>query len=127
MPQKGLKVEGVEEAQRAFNRVKEKVEDMPEVHKREADLLLGDITAITRKKSGVLAASWIGEGTATEAKFINDVEYAGVQEYGWGAHNIEPTNAIEQAFLKNEKQTEALYADAIGDIAGSAGFDTDKT
>lgn len=125
MPQgKGLQVEGIPEAERAFNKVKAKAENMPEVHKAEADMLLPDVLSKTRRKSGVLAAGWQTDGIATEAQFINEVVYAGVQEFGWSDRNIEPTNAIIQAFEANESKTEALYADAIGDIGRKAGFDT---
>lgn len=125
MPQgKSLKVEGIPEADRAFNQVKAKAEDMPEVHKAEADMLLPDVLSATRRKTGTLAGGWETRGEAQEAQFINEVVYAGVQEFGWSERNIEPTNAIIHAFEANEKQTEALYADAIGDIGRKAGFDT---
>ena len=54
------------------------------------------------------------------AQFLNDVEYAGVQEFGWPDHNIDPTNAIADAFAGNTDRTEALYGDAIATIGRSS-------
>jgi hypothetical protein len=125
MPQnKGIKVTGIPEAEKAFNQVKHNVEDLSKVHKAAAEMLLPDVQTATRHKTGALAAGWRADAIATEAQFINDVVYAGVQEFGWSDRNIEPTYAITQSFEANEKRTEALYADGIGDIARDAGFDT---
>jgi len=123
MPAKGLKVEGVPEVTRAFDKVNSAIQDMSEAHRAEANMLLPDVRSATRKGSGNLAAGWQTEGAATEAHFLNEVVYAGVQEWGWEQHNIAPTHAILQAFESNDDKTEALYADAIGAIAGKAGFD----
>lgn len=119
-----VKVEGIPQTTAAFNKVSNEIKDLSAAHQAEANMLLPDIKSATRKRSGDLAGAWQGDGIATEAKFINSVVYAGVQEYGWGSHNIEPTNAITQAFERNSERTEAIYADAIGDIAKRAGFDT---
>jgi hypothetical protein len=124
VPSKGIKVTGGEEAARAFNEVKGKVEDLTPVHKRAAEMLLSDVRSATRKKTGTLAAGWETAGQAEAAQFINNEPYAAVQEFGYPPHNIEPTFAVVQAFEANEKQTEALYADAIGDIGRDAGFNT---
>ena len=119
-----MKVEGVPEVTRALDEVSEKVSDLSETHRAEADMLLPDIIQATRHASGNLASGWGTDSTATEAQFINDVEYAGVQEWGWSDHNIEPTHAINTAFEKNASQTEALYADAIAGIGDRADFVT---
>jgi hypothetical protein len=119
-----VKVDGIPQTTAALNKVANQIQDLSQAHQAEANMLLPDIKAATRKRSGDLAGAWQGDGIATEAKFINSVVYAGVQEYGWSGHNIEPTNAITQAFERNSGQTEAIYADAIGDIARRAGFDT---
>lgn len=123
MVAKGLKVEGIPEVTRAFDRVASGVQDLSEAHKAEADMLLPDVQSATRKASGDLAGGWQTDGIATQAKFINEVVYAGVQEWGWANHNIEPTHAINQAFESNASKTEALYGDAIGRIGAAAGFD----
>jgi hypothetical protein len=119
-----LKVEGVPEVTRAFDKVAHSVQDMSEAHKAEADMLLPDVQSATRHLSGDLAAGWQTDGIADQAKFSNDVVYAGVQEFGWSDHNIEPTNAIATAFEGNTDKTEALYGDAIRAIGERAGFDT---
>ena len=119
-----MKVEGVPEAVRAFSKVEDAVKDLSDAHKAEAEMLLPDVLSATRKKSGALASGWQTDGIATEAKFSNDVVYAGVQEYGWSEHNIEPTNAISQAFASNTERTEKVYSDAIERIGKAAGFDT---
>jgi len=119
-----MKVEGVPEVTRAFNKVEDAVRDLTEAHEAEAQMLLPDVLSGTRKKSGTLASGYRAEGAPTQAKFVNDVVYAGVQEFGWADHNIEPTNAIAQAFASNTERTEKVYNDAIERIAKSAGFDT---
>jgi hypothetical protein len=123
MVAQGLKVEGIPEATRAFDKVSAGIQDLSKAHKAEADMLLHDVQAATRRKSGDLIAGWETDGIATAAKFINQVVYAGVQEFGWAEHGIEPTGAITKAFESNATQTEAIYGDAIGDIARAAGFD----
>jgi len=119
-----MKIEGVPEVTRAFSKVEDEVRDMSEAHRAEAEMLLPDVLSKTRKKSGELASGWQTDGIATEAKFSNDVVYAGVQEYGWSDHNIDPTNAISQAFASNTERTEKVYSDAIERIGKAAGFDT---
>ena len=119
-----MKVEGIPETVRAFDKVEDKIQDLSDAHRAEAEMLLPDVLSKTRRKSGTLAGGWQTDGIATEAKFSNDVVYAGVQEYGWADHNIEPTNAIAQAFASNTERTEKVYSDAIERIGKSAGFDT---
>jgi hypothetical protein len=119
-----IKVEGVPEVRRALDKVDAATQDLSKVHKAEAEMLLPDVVSATRRDSGDLAAGWQTDGIATEAKFINNEVYAGVQEWGWPDHNIEPTYAITQAFEQNTDKTEALYADAIGAIGERAGFAT---
>jgi hypothetical protein len=120
-----MKVEGVPEVTRAFNKVQDSIEDLSEAHRAEAEMLLPDVLSATRRKSGDLASGWQTDGIATEAQFSNDVVYAGVQEFGWSEHNIEPTNAISNAFERNAERTEAIYSDAIGKIGSKAGFNVE--
>jgi hypothetical protein len=124
MASKGMKVEGAAEASRAFNRVDDKLQDLSKAHKAEAEMLLPDVLSATRFDSGTLRAGWRTDGEAEQAHFLNDVEYAGIQEFGWAEHNIDPTNAIANAFAGNTERTEAVYAEAIRDIAEQTGFDT---
>lgn len=119
-----VKVDGVPEVTRALQKVADQVADLSETHKAEAEMLLPDVSRATRRLSGDLAGGWQTDGIATEARFSNDIVYAGVQEFGWAEHNIEPTNAIAQAFEGNASKTETLYADAIGRIGDGAGFRT---
>lgn len=118
-----LKVEGQAEVVRAFDKVESAVKDMADAHKAEANMLLPDVRSASRKgASGDLIAGWQSDGIAGKAQFINDVAYAGVQEWGWDAHNISPTHAIIQAFEANSSNTEALYGDAIRAIGSGIGF-----
>ena len=119
-----MKVEGIPEVTRAFNKVENKLEDLSKAHAAEAEMLLPDVRSATRNQSGTLVAGWQTDSTSTEAKFLNDVVYAGVQEFGWAEHNIEPTLAVEKAFESNTERTKETYAEAIRDIGESAGFNT---
>jgi hypothetical protein len=117
-----LKVEGVPEVTRAFDKVSHDIADMTEVHRSEAEMLLSEVAARTRRQTGNLAASWEASGEPELAQFLNPQAYAGVQEFGWSARNIEPTLAVQGAFEANESETERLYGDAIADIGKRADF-----
>jgi len=123
MANKGIKVEGQAEAIRAINQVSDGAQDLTEAHKAEAEMLLPDVRSKTRVDTGTLESGWQTDSMATEARFINAVEYAGVQEFGWSDHNIEPTHAIYQAFESNEQRTEELYAKHIAGLGTKAGFE----
>jgi len=112
---------------RALGSVESKVRNLSEAHKAEAEMLLPDVQSATRRASGDLAGGWQTDGIATEAKFTNDIVYAGVQEWGWPDHNISPTHAILQAFESNASKTEALYGDAIAKIGDGAGFNVKQS
>lgn len=122
MAKQSLKVEGAPEVVRAFNKVDDKIADMSTAHRAEAEALLSDVQTATRQDTGELASAWRTDGIATEAQFLNDVEYANIQEFG--SEFVEPTLAVQQAFEANTERTEAVYADALRDIGESAGFDT---
>jgi hypothetical protein len=124
MAASNLKVEGIPEVTRAFDKVNHGIKDLSEAHRAEADMLLPSVQSATRKLSGDLVAGWETDGIATEARFSNPVVYAPIQEFGWSEHNIEPTGAIAQAFESSQDRTGALYGDAIEGIARAAGFDT---
>jgi hypothetical protein len=118
-----LKVEGIPEVTRAFDRVSSGVADMTDTHRAEAEMLLPEVSARTRHDTGNLAAAWEPTGEPDRANFLNAMEYAGVQEFGWSGHNIEPTLAVQNAFDSNESQTEKLYGDAIAKLGDKAGFE----
>jgi hypothetical protein len=122
MQKKGLTVKGVPEVTRALEKVDRGVSNLQEAHRAEAEMLLPSIVNATRRDTGALAAGWQADSTETEAQFINEEEYAGVQEWGWQDHNIEPTHAITEAFEKNTKETEALYGQHIAAIGERANF-----
>lgn len=117
-----LKVEGIPEVTRALDKVQHETADLTDVHRNEAEMLLSEVASRTRHDTGTLAASWEASGEPTLAQFINVQVYAGVQEFGWSARNIEPTLAVQGAFAANESETEKLYGDAIAEIGERAGF-----
>lgn len=119
-----IEVKGAQQIEAAFSEVSRGIHDMSEAHRTEADMLLQDVERLTRRKSGTLAAGWEPVGTAEAAQFINRISYAGVQEFGYAPHNIEPTLAVEQAFENNTTRTEQVYNDAIERIAGKANIAT---
>jgi hypothetical protein len=118
-----IQVTGKESVIRAFDNVARDIDDLSDAHRAEADMLLPDVQSATRKDTGSLASAWRPDSIATEAQFVNDLPYAGVQEYGWSERNIEPTLAVQQAFESNEKRTEEVYADHIARAGSKAGFD----
>jgi quinol monooxygenase YgiN len=122
MQKKGLTVKGVPEVTRALDKVDRGVSNLQEAHREAASSMLPDIVNATRNDTGTLAAGWQADSTDKEAQFINEEEYAGVQEWGWQDHNIEPTHAILEAFEKNAKETEELYSEHIARIGERANF-----
>jgi hypothetical protein len=124
MAQKGVEVKGTQQVEAAFNEVSHGLKDLSEAHRAEADMLLPDVERMTRRQTGALAAGWEPVGVADAAQFTNRISYAGVQEFGWAQHNIEPTLAVQKAFEANTEKTEKVYNDAIGKLARSANIET---
>jgi hypothetical protein len=118
-----LEVKGTQQVESALKEVAARSKDLSEAHSAEASMLLGDVQKFTRYDTGALQAGWEPEGTPGAAQFTNRVSYAGVQEFGWAQHNIEPSLAVEKAFNSNTSRTEQIYADAIADIARKANIE----
>lgn len=119
-----LKVEGTQQVEAAFSEVSKGLRDMSKAHQAEGDMLIGDVRSLTRFDTGDLAAGWEPKGVADSAQFTNRVSYAGIQEFGWSAHNIEPTLAVERAFDANQSRTEQIYNDHIAQLARKANIET---
>lgn len=118
-----VEVKGTQQVEAALNEVSARSKDLSEAHSKEASMLLGDVQRFTRYATGTLQAGWEPSGNPDSAQFTNRVSYAGVQEFGWAGHSIEPTLAVEKAFVGNVSQTEQIYADAIADIARKANIE----
>jgi hypothetical protein len=52
------------------------------------------------------------------AEVGSSVPYAGVQEYGWAAHNISPSRALTGGLGDATDQVERIYFDAVDGAIG---------
>lgn len=117
-----LEVKNASEVTRALASFARSAEDMGDVNSDVGSLLLPDIRAHTRRATGALAASWESTAEPLQAAFSNPQKYAVVQEFG--GVEIEPTNAVAQAYEGNKDGIAGAYSAGLDKRAKRTGFDT---
>ena len=117
-----LEVKNAAEVQRAFAAFAKAADDMSDTNAEVGNLLLPDIRSHTRKRTGELAASWEATAEPLTAAFSNPQSYAVVQEFG--GIEVEPTNAVAQAFRGNADGVTSAYGSGLAKRAERIGFDT---
>jgi hypothetical protein len=118
-----LKVEGKPEVIRAFKNVADDLKDMTSANQEVATMLLPDVRAGTRYKSGDLRNAWEAGSDAERAKFTNPLQYAIPQEFG-SKRGVEPTLAVQGAFEAKGEEVNAKYERTIRDSGERAGLKT---
>ena len=118
-----VKIDGVREVQRAMSKVGAEAADLKVAHMRVSSLLIPGITARTPRRSGNLAAGWKPGATKGRARITNSERYAGVIEYGWPEHNIEPARMIRDEVGASHREILEAYEQELARLAASAGFD----
>jgi hypothetical protein len=117
-----LEVKNAAEVTRALDAFAKSATDLTDVNADVGNLLLPDIQRHTRRATGALAASWESTAEPLQAAFSNPQKYAVVQEFG--GVEIEPTNAVAQAFKGNEDGVSSAYGSGLAKRAERIGFDT---
>ena len=117
-----LEVKNAKEVQRALDKFAHAADDLKDVNADVGTLLLGDIKANTRRRTGELAASWETSAEPMQAEFSNPQSYAVVQEFG--GVQIEPTNAVASAYEANQNGIAEAYGSGLAKRAERIGFDT---
>lgn len=96
----GFYVEGLSQVIRDLHAIGVEVEDLKGAFSKLAELGANIAEAAAPKLTGALAASIRGNRAKSKAVVTAgraSVPYAGVQNYGWPAHNISPSGFLERA------------------------------
>lgn len=116
----GIRVEGGRELRASLKAAGRDLNDLKEAHKQAADLVTNASKPGTpRGKTGKLAGSLRGAGTATQAIIRAGgarVRYAGVQHFGWAARHISPRPWITETAQRTEPAWTHLYENAVEDV-----------
>jgi hypothetical protein len=110
-------VSGISETVAAFDAVANF--DVEKAENEAGQAILEDVKSRTRSSTGRLAGGY----EVKDGKFINEVEYAGFQEFGtqW----IEPTRAISAAWESSKDKVEGIFEKGIEDAGRKAGLDAE--
>lgn len=99
-----ISVEGEAQVKAALNKVEKDLIDRSELNKDLSDELSKKASAMAPRLTGALASSVKGNPTNEKAQILagnNVVPYAGVQEYGWPAKNIQAQPYLRPAVFDN--------------------------
>lgn len=89
----GVQVDGLRPLRKALRDLDGDLGDMKAAHAVALGIVVPAAAARARRRTGRLAASVRGNRSASRATVLAGgaaIPYAGVQEYGWPARNIEP-------------------------------------
>lgn len=115
------RVEGTQEAIAAFKQVGKDLEsERAAIAVTAGEMLIPDVSKLSRRDTGAMAAGW-GVGTdGTVAMFENTQDYWTYQEFG--TQDIFPMYAIIRAWQQNEDTVLKAYNDEFEKVAADAGF-----
>lgn len=120
MPKQSARVEGIPEAQQAFEDVKRGL-DKAALAEAAGQELLPSVRRYTRRDSGALLAGWDVEPSADAAMIVNAQDYMPYQEFG--TEFIDPMHAVSQAWEHSEEDVLRAYDEGIKAVAEDAGFE----
>lgn len=111
-----VRASGLDQVTDALRRAGGLVEDLEPENTEVARFIADRSTPGMRRATGRMAASTRGEGTATRARVIVDVPYAGPAIFGWRRRNIAPasTTPVTVAVQTMPRWVD-FYADGITD------------
>lgn len=122
MTDKSIHVEGVKEAQDAFRGVGRDLSESQAAFAQDAaEVLIPDITRMSRKHTGAMSQGFGVETEETSAFFVNTEEYWTFQEFG--TEDVEPTRAIQRSWERNEKDVVEAYDKNVKQTAKENGFE----
>lgn len=122
-----IEVKGVREVQAAMRGLEVDAKDLSAAHKAVVTKLVPGIALRSPRRSGRLASSWRAAATKTRGKLTSTAPYAGVIEYGWAAHGIEPARMVRETIEGSTDEILATYADELAKLAEKQGFRVVKT
>lgn len=115
----GVNVTGLREAVRGLEKLGVDVADLKDVMQRVGGVVRDEAATLAPRRSGKLADSI--RASRTKGKAIiraggRAVPYAGVINYGWPAHNIEPAGFMEKALANRQQAALTTLADGLRDL-----------
>lgn len=109
-----VKVAGTDELVHACVLINDGLEhDMAVAHLEVAGVIVPAIVSLVPIRTGELASGFRAESSRTRAWITNAVPYAGVQNWGWPAHNIEARYFATDGARSTESEWIGIYNDAI--------------
>lgn len=115
-----IEVDGLRELNRSLRRVqKDYPKEMQSIHEAIADPVAEAARGKARRKSGDMAGSIRPSATQTMARVAAGgygVVYAGVQHWGWPAHNITPNMFLVDAINDKSEASLDLYLKMTDDF-----------
>lgn len=114
-----VRVTGLRETLRALQDAGTDAQDLKDVMQALAGIVVTAAVPRTRKVSGAMADSIRPGGGKTKAVVRmgrKSVPYAGVQHYGWPAHNITPDLSLVEALQATRNQVVAELDRSLGDL-----------
>jgi hypothetical protein len=115
-------VDGADTLARTCRAAADDLEDMAAAHAAAGRLVQQRARGYAPKASGALAQSIVADASGTEVAVSSPLIYAGVQEYGWAAHNISAQPFLQPAMADVDtvlKPYEAAVDKAVAQIRGA--------
>lgn len=112
------RVTGDENLVRTLRAAAADVADLSDVNRQAAELVAESGRGRAPVDTGALRDSITVEVTREVGRAAAATEYAGVQEWGWRAHNIPAQPFLAPALLDNQGRIEDLYAKALETAIG---------
>lgn len=114
-----LRITGLRDTLRALENAGAESDDLKELMTTVAGLVAAAGRPLARHQSGAMANS-IRPGTTKSKAIVRAgsaaVPYAGVQHYGWPAHNISPNPFLTDAIAKTTPQILANFDDGLTEL-----------
>ena len=121
-----ISVEGEQQVKVALAKVEKDLVDRSELNKDLSNELSRKASAMAPRLTGALASSVKGNASNDKAQILagsNAVPYAGVQEYGWPAKNIQAQPYLRPAVFDNMDYIVEKYNNYIESIVKKYNLD----
>lgn len=115
-----VRVEGLRELRRALKAAEKDYGDLKAAGLEAAKPVQETAKVLVPKLTGALESTIRSAGQASGAVVragFAAVPYAGVQHFGWPAHNIEPTPFLYDALDQRRQEVLAIYEKRVNDIS----------
>lgn len=118
----GFSVDGADRLARTLRTARAELVDLTATNRAVADAVAAAASATAPRLTGALAGSLTVTSSATGSAVSSGLPYAGVIEYGWARHRIEPTLFLSSAAAGRDPASIDLYRRAVDDaLAGVKG------